>query len=427
MRQKLLLLTLLVFGLAVQVVAQDLTVIGTVSDNAGDPLIGATVVLQGSSIGTATDFDGSYQITAPSNGTLVFSFIGYQEQVIGINSRSTIDVVMLLDVEELGEVVVASLGIKREKKALAYSVTQVDGEQFTEARENNIANALIGRIAGVNVSKTAGGPGSSSRVIIRGNKSLQGNNQPLYVIDGIPMDNSGFGQAGVWGGSDEGDGMTSINPDDIESITVLKGASAAALYGSRAANGVINIVTKRGKSRKGIGVEVNSNFVLETINDLRNLQTDYGSGDYVNGVASKPATQAQAIGWSISSWGPLLDGSSVVQVDGVSRPYSYTGDNWDRYYNTGSTFTNSIALTGGSATQNFRFAVSDLRGTDIIPNAGFDRTNLSLSTNSRFGEKLTLDAKVLYSFEKAQNRPRLSDIPANGILPCGFYRITIMF
>jgi TonB-linked SusC/RagA family outer membrane protein len=404
------------------------TVSGTVKDTGGNGMPGVNVIVKGTSSGTTTDANGQYSISVTNDATtLVFSFIGYTTQEVEIGNRSTVDVSMAEDTKQLGEVVVTALGIERDKKALGYSITTVDGSNFTEARENSLANALAGRVAGVNVSKIASGPAGSSRVIIRGNKSLQGNNQPLYVIDGIPMDNSGFGQAGIWGGRDEGDGMASVNPDDIESITVLKGANAAALYGSRAANGVINIVTKKGTGRKGLGIEFNSNYVFETVNDLRDFQQEYGQGGYVLSdpnnpdsprISVAPRNQQEAYNWGTSSWGPKFGSgpSESVQFDGVVRPYAHTGDNWDRFFRTGSTMTNSIALTGGSDTQSFRFSLSDLRGESVIPNAGFDRQNISLSTNSKFGKKLTFVSKVMYSHESADNRPYVSDSPANGIL-----------
>ncbi len=393
----------------------------------GEALPGVTVILQGASgVGNVTDVDGNYTIdVSGDNPVLVFSFIGYTSQTVEVGNRSVVDVTMEVDVQQLSEVVVTALGVERETKALQYSITEVDGSNLTEAREINISNALAGRVAGVNVSNIASGPAGSSRVIIRGNKSLQGNNQPLYVIDGVPMDNSGFGQAGIWGGRDEGDGMSSINPDDIASITVLKGASAAALYGARASNGVINIVTKKGSARKGIGVEFNSNFVFEKINDQRDFQRSYGQGDYISSnptdpdapqIAVAPRTQQEAYNWGTSSWGPRLGSGESIQFDGVTRPYTDAGDNWDRYFETGYTLTNSLALTGGSATQSFRFSFSDLRNKSIIPESGFERQNLSLSTNSKFGERLTFTSRVLYSHEVADNRPYLSDSPANGIL-----------
>ena len=189
-------------------------------------------------------------------------------------AKSNISVALATSTSELSEVVVTALGIERTKKNLQYSITTVGGENFTQARENSTANALAGRVAGVNVTKIASGPGGSSRVVIRGAKTLGSTlNQPLYVVDGVPIDNSNFGQAGLWGGADQGDGMSSINPDDIASMTVLKGASAAALYGSRAANGVILITTKKGSGRKGLGIEFNSNYVFETVNNLTDFQT----------------------------------------------------------------------------------------------------------------------------------------------------------
>jgi TonB-linked SusC/RagA family outer membrane protein len=407
------------------------TISGTVSDSDGQGMPGVNVIVKGTSAGTTSDATGKYTLSVTESGAtiLVFSFIGYATQEVDAGTRTTVDVTMAEDIRELSEVVVTALGIERNTKALPSSVTQVSGENFTQARENSAANALAGRIAGVNVSKIASGPAGSSRVVIRGNKSLGAtNNQPLYVVDGVPMTNGNFGQAdnygqaGVWGGADQGDGLTSLNPDDIQSITVLKGAGAAALYGSRAANGVVLVTTKKGTGKKGIGIEFNSNYVFETVNNLTDYQTSHGSGDVVGadlatGVAMKASNLINAYddGWGTRAWGPKFDGSQVMQFDGVLREYSYKGDNWKRFYETGTSWTNSLAFTGGSETQNFRFSVSDLRSESIIPNAGFDRFNLSLSTNSKFGKRITLSSSVLYSNEEAKNRPNVSDSPGNGV------------
>lgn len=282
--------------------AQDMTVSGKVTDASGGEIAGVNVVVKGTTRGTTTNDKGEFTISTEKGKTLTFSYIGFisKEEVV---NASILNISLAAEATALNEVVVTALGISRDKRALAYSITEVNGNNLTSAREANLGNALAGRVAGVNVSKIATGPAGSSRVIIRGNKSLQGNNQPLYVIDGIPMDNNNFGQAGLWGGSDEGDGLSSINPDDIESITVLKGANAAALYGSRAANGVINVVTKRGTKRKGVGIEFGSNYVFEKLNDLSDLQKSYGTGSYVQGVAQKPANQNQAYEWGDDSWG----------------------------------------------------------------------------------------------------------------------------
>ncbi len=405
------------------ILAQDRTVSGTVSDGSGNAMPGVNVVIKGTSSGTTTDGSGKFAISAGTGAQLVFSFIGYATQEVSVGNRTTIDITMAEDTQQLSEVVVTALGIERSTKTLAASVTTVSSDKFTQAREINLGNSLVGRVAGVNVSRNASGPAGATRIVIRGNKSLNGQNQPLYVVDGIPMDNSNFGQAGLWGGKDQGDGLTSINPDDIESMTVLKGASAAALYGSRGGNGVINITTKRGSKRKGLGIEFNSNYVLDKIYDQSELQTSYGAGNYVdstpdgiaNGVATKPGNPNQAFGWNNVGWGPKLDGSSVLQFDGQSRPYSYTGNNFDKFFVDGNTFTNSLALSGGGEAQTFRFSVSDMRSNAIIPNSGFDKTNLSLNVNSKFGKKLILDGKVMYSHENAKNRPTLSDSPMNAV------------
>lgn len=415
MKKNLLNIVLVLLSmLALRSYAQEMTVSGKVNDASGGEIAGVNVVVKGTTRGTTTNDKGEFSIAVEKGKTLTFSYIGYISQEVVVNA-STLEVSLAAEATALNEVVVTALGISRDKRALAYSITEVNGNNLTSAREANLGNALAGRVAGVNVSKIATGPAGSSRVIIRGNKSLQGNNQPLYVIDGIPMDNNNFGQAGLWGGSDEGDGLSSINPDDIESITVLKGANAAALYGSRAANGVINVVTKRGTKRKGVGIEFGTNYVFEKLNDLSDLQKTYGTGSYVERVATKAANQNQAYEWGDDSWGPKFDNSQVIGFDGKMRPYAHAGDNFSRYLKTGHAFTNNLAFSGGNETQNFRASVTNLKSTSIIPNSGFDRLNLSLSTNAKFGKKLTLDAKVLYSEEKAKNRPNVSDSPGNAI------------
>lgn len=401
--------------------AQQRTLSGTIKDSQGTPLPGVNVIVKGTSTGTTSDTEGRYNITVNDGAsTLVFSFIGFSTQEVEIGTRTSIDVTLKEDVTELNEVVVTALGIERSTRALQYSATQVNGDNFTQARENNLGASLSGRVAGVNVSKIASGPAGSSRVIIRGNKSLGGQGKPLYVVDGIPMDNSSFGdnngQAGLWGGQDQGDGLSSINPDDIESITVLKGANAAALYGSRGGNGVISITTKKGTNRKGLGIELNSNFVAETVNNLSDLQTSYGTGAYQGGVPLRPTTVQDAFNWSENAWGPKFDPSlNYMGIDGVMRPYVNAGDNWDRFYKTGTAWTNSLAVTGGGDKQTFRFGVSDLRSDAVVPNSGYDRLNVSLNTNAKLGNKITVTAKVIYSNEQTHNRPTVSDSPGNAI------------
>jgi TonB-linked SusC/RagA family outer membrane protein len=421
-----LVFTLLLFAAMPAAFSQTRVVTGKITDQNGEPVVGATVSVPRTQLSTLTNSDGVFSLSVPENvQRLSVSSIGFAAQEISVSGRNNITIALQASASELSEVVVTALGVERNKKSLGFSQTTINGENFTQAREISAANALAGRVAGVNVSRVASGPGGSSRVVIRGAKTLGSTlNQPLYVVDGVPIDNTNNGQAGLWGGSDQGDAMNSINPDDIASMTVLKGASAAALYGSRAANGVILITTKKGTGRRGLGIEFNSNYVLETVQNLTDFQKTHGNGDYVGGgalatrVAQVPTTVDEHWNnwWGQTGWGPRMDGRPVVQFDGVTRPYSYAGDNWKRFYEKGHQLTNSIALTGGSETQSFRLSLSDLRSKGVFPNSGFDRTNVSLSTNSKFGNKITVNAKVMYAHEKTKNRPRLSDAPGNANL-----------
>ena len=242
--------------------AQNIT--GNVTDENGVPHPGANVVIEGTTQGVSTDFDGNYTIAASQGDNLVFSFVGYSDQIVTVSSSSQIDVQLQPD-NTLEEVVVTALGIKRNTKALGYSVTQVGGEEINTIKNTNAINALQGKIAGVQITGNATGAKGSSRVIIRGNSSLSGNNQPLYVVDGITINNSNLGSAGVWGGADSGDGISALNPDEVESVSVLKGGAAAALYGSRASNGVILITTKSGSSSEGLGVELSNSIQFDDI------------------------------------------------------------------------------------------------------------------------------------------------------------------
>ena len=253
------------------------TVTGTVVDSDGVPVPGVTIVVEGTTTGTTSNSDGTFTLSnAPLEGALVFSFIGYETQTLDLAGVTSLNVTLLPSFEELEEVVVTALGIERATKALTYSVSQVEGEELMKAQESNVGSALIGKIAGVDVTAIGGGIAGSNKIVIRGNNSLTGSNNPLIVVDGLPIDNNP--RLG-WGGRDYGDGLSSINPDDIESISVLKGNSAAALYGYRAANGVVMITTKKGRAGKGIGVEINSSYTIdEPINTFNAQHGMYGQG-----------------------------------------------------------------------------------------------------------------------------------------------------
>ncbi|WP_242083961.1 SusC/RagA family TonB-linked outer membrane protein [Aestuariivivens sediminis] len=413
MIKQLLKLMVFVCALSIQgVFAQTgATVTGTVTDNNGVPLIGANIIEKGTSNGASTDFDGNYSITlSGDNATLQISYVGYVTQEIAVNGQSTINASLAEDASQLDEVVVTALGIRKETKALGYSLTEVGGEELSEIKVVNAVNSLQGKVAGVNVTQNSTGAAGSSRVIIRGNSTLTGNNQPLYVVDGIPIGNDNNGAASLWGGNDGGDGISSINPDEIESVSVLKGGAASALYGSRAGNGVIIITTKSGAKKEGFGVELSSSITFDNLDtSLTDFQTSYGQGTQ----ARIPSGEAEAFDLGLNSWGPRLDGSNVVQWDGVSRPYSYVGDNRDYFYRTGSTFINTIALTSGSDKMNYRFSVSNLDNEDIVPNADLNRKTFALNSSVILAEKLTSTVNVKYIVENVHNRPRLSDAPGN--------------
>ncbi len=401
--------------------AQEILVSGTVTDALdGTTLPGVNVVIKGTTTGTTTDFDGRYTLeVSDPDGILQFSFIGYTIQEIAVNGNNAIDVAMEASNEALEEVVVTALGIKKSAKALGYSVTQVEGSELTVVPTTSAINTLQGKVAGVNITQNATGAAGSTRVIIRGSSSLTGNNQPLYVIDGIPITNQTNGSAGMWGGNDGGDGISSINPDNIESMSVLKGGAASALYGSRAANGVIIITTKTGKTQEGFGVEISSAFTVDKVNtDLYNYQTEYGQGEF----GAKPGSQAEALDNAFSSWGAKLDGSSVPQWDGESRPYSYVGNNAEKFYNTGFTSNNTIAISDANETMNYRFAYSNLYNEDVMPNSGLTRNTFAVNAGAKLADKLTSNVSIQYINSKVTNRPRLSDAPGNanysaGLLP----------
>jgi len=389
---------------------KDIVVRGVITDSNGETLPGVSIKLKGSTIGASTDLDGKFSINVPDNNSvLVFTYIGYVTQELTVGTRTNLNVKLETANTALTEVVVTALGISREKRALAYSVSEVKGDELTQARETNVANALSGKVAGVNVSGNATGPGGSSRVIIRGNGSLAGNNQPLYVVNGMPMDNSipGGGTQSTGGGInvDRGDGIAGINPDDIESISVLKGGPAAALYGSRASNGVILITTKKGVATKGIGVELNSTSSFETISVYPDWQYEYGQG--IDGI--KPATASAARSAGRLSFGAKMDGQPSIQLDGQMRPYSpvKVRDNFDNFYRTGSTYSNTAAFTGGNSDLNFRFSVANIDANAILEKSSINRKIANLNVNAALGKKLSIEAIGQYNLEDAVNRPKV--------------------
>lgn len=391
-----------------------ITVKGKVTDAATNESIpGASIGVKGTSKGMQSDNNGNYVIVVNTPATLVFSFLGYKTQEVPITNQTVLDIKLQASSEQLKDVVVTALGKSKEKRSLGFSVSEVKGASITEARENSFVNSLEGRVAGVNVSGVASGPNGSTNVIIRGITSLTGNNQPLYILNGVPLVNNNYQQTGNdgYGGKDGGDGIGDINPDDIESMSILKGAAATALYGYRGANGVILITTKKGKSGDGFGVEINSNFVRENVIDLTDFQNVYGQGYN----QARPVSGADALGSMESNWGAKLNGAQTYQFDGKKRPYSAVADgNLARFYRPGGDFTNTVSFSKGFGDNGAtRFSVSDLNDQSYVPNAGLQRLTFNQTTNLKFGKNLTLDLSSQYVSEYTKNAPNLSDAVGN--------------
>jgi len=384
---------------------------GTITDNNGKPISGVTVLVKGDKKGVSTDASGMFTINAKNGDVLVFSMIGFKTKEVRLGAETTLSIGMEPFSAQMTEVVVTALGIKKQARALGYSTTNVAGSELTGSRETNIGNALTGQVAGVSVAGDATGPYGSSRVIIRGNASLSGNNQPLYVIDGVPFDNTNQGSAGQWGGADLGDGLSNINPDDIENIQVLKGVAASALYGYRGGNGAILVTTKSGAKGKGIGVEVNNNVTLNRVIDDRDYQYTYGQG--VLGV--KPASQSAALGAPQASWGAKLDGSDAVNFLGETVKYSAQKDNFKNFFKTGVTNQASVALTGSNDKGHFRLGLSDLYLGTVIPNSNMKQQVVNFNSTYNITPKLQMTLTANYIFENVKNRASFSDAPGNVI------------
>ncbi len=396
------------------------TITGTVSNKDGDLLSGVTVKVKGTNAGTATDTEGKFSINASSKSVLVFSSVGYAPQELVVSGRTSFAISMVRDSRNLDEVVVTALGIRKEAKKLGYSATVVSTDQLTTVRTTNLGNSLQGKVAGLNVSPPAGGPGGSSKIRIRGQSSFGGDNSPLIIVNGIPINNTSIsagGSAGngtgnpTGGSSDQGDGLQSINQDDIESMTILKGGAAAALYGSRAKDGAIIITTKSGKGTSGIGVEVNSSFQADRALDYTNFQYEYGQGEF----GKRQTTVAEAQSSGIFAFGEKFDGKLTPQFDGSMQPYVANKNRIKDFYQTGSSWTNSVALTGGNDKGYFRLAFANTDAAAIVPNSAYHKKILNLGLSYRFTQNFSLQLNANYSNEYNKNPPQigLQDMNAN--------------
>lgn len=409
---------------------------GIVTDGTGVPLPGVTVAVLGTTIGTITNLDGEYTINVSDrNATLSFSYIGFTMQKVDIKGQQTINIRLLEDTKQLDEVVVTALGIKREKKALGYSVQEVSGGTLTEVRDPNMLNSLAGQVAGMQISNVStGGIGGSPNIVIRGETSLT-NNNPLFVVDGIPINNlssrtptsdeaDAFNRNRGNDGVDFGNGAGDINPDDVESISVLKGPTASALYGSRAANGVIVITTKSGKATKGLGVTYNASFIMQPwLLKTPNYQYRYGAGEnfeyeYVDGAGGG---KYDGSGYC---WGPLLNqvdkntASGLVEIAQFASPIDPTTGKripipWvahknflEDFFETGTILTNNVSVSGGNDQGNFRLSYTNLDQKGMVPNTDLSRNTFALNAGYNLMKNLRVDANVNYVINQSDNMPQ---------------------
>ncbi|RYY55902.1 MAG: SusC/RagA family TonB-linked outer membrane protein [Chitinophagaceae bacterium] len=398
-----------------------------------EPVINATVMVKSTKTTTTSDETGSFTILALPTDLLVISSVGFQTREVKVTDAA--DITLSTQSADLSEVVVTALGIRREKKKLGYAIQEVKGDQLTTARETNVVNQLAGKVAGVTVVGGPGSIGGSARVSIRGERSLNINkNQPLYVVDGVPISNSISGASGAGNMEvDFGNGAGFVNPDDVESMSILKGPAASALYGSRAANGVILIKTKSGRRTQGIGIEVNSNATMESALRLPDYQTKYGQGNgsggdfaFVNGGGGGLADGTD------EGWGPAFNGQNFPQYNSprtlngqvipftggdlnapagsviTSTPWVADNNNLKNFLQTGNTYTNNVALVGGNKDGDFRLSYTNLNQTGIVPNTDLLRNTVSFSGGYNLSPKFTARAFVSYIKSESDNRPSIS-------------------
>jgi len=414
MKRITFLVTMFVF-MGLQLMAQKVITGNVTGQEDGNPIPGVAVVVRGTTIGTITDFDGNYSLDVPEDArVLMFTFVGMKTVEEPIGDRTTIDVVLEVDILGLEEVIVTSLGITREKKALGYSVQDVQGDQLTTARESNVINSLQGRLSGVQITNSDGGVSSGSRIIIRGMSTFGGNNQPLFIVDGVPISNS-YSEPGAYGGLDYGNAAMDINPNDIENVSVLKGANAAALYGSRAVNGVVLITTKTGKARmgarRGLGVSFETNFMWNSVLVLPEYQNKYGQGaggefEYVNGNYGGTYDGVD------ESWGPPLDGRLIPQWDspydtetGVRTPTPWVAhpDNVKDFFETGLTRTTNLSLAGQGDKANFRLSLANQEVSGIMWNTDLTRNTVTLNAGASLTNKLSVGGSAMYIDNHSDN------------------------
>ncbi|MBE7173039.1 MAG: SusC/RagA family TonB-linked outer membrane protein [Williamsia sp.] len=384
---------------------------GTVSDADNRPVSKVTVQVKGKTRTTLTNDEGKFSISATGNDVLVFTYVGLAPQEVEIKGQRTINITMNTDVRNMEGVVVTALGLKREARKLGYSAETVKVSELQQNRTTNIMASLEGKIAGLDISPPSAGAGASTKIRLRGQSSFAGaTNSPLLVVNGLPMSQGANGANGN-DSRDNGDNLLLFNPDDVESMTVLKGATAAALYGSRAANGAIVITTKTGAKNTGIGVEYTANYSSDEVLDYTNYQYEFGQGQglAVNGVTTgvRPRNVGEAVNTAQFGWGERYDGASTIQFDGESRPYTPEKNRLKKFFQTGTSLTNTIAVSGGNARGNFRASFSNLESKGITPGNTYQRKIFNLGVNQNLNDKLSVQVNMNYTNDQSQNPPQV--------------------
>ncbi|MFH5832250.1 SusC/RagA family TonB-linked outer membrane protein [Halalkalibaculum sp. DA384] len=421
--------------------AQGRTIEGQVlSADSEEALPGVNITIKDGTGGTTSDAEGMFSLSVDSeNRVLVFSFIGYEKQEITVGSSNFIEVSLRPSAQALSGVVVTALGVEREEKSLGYSVQEIEAENLADARETNFVNSLQGSVSGAQMVGSPGTMGGSSRILLRGINSISGSNQPLFIVDGVPIDNSNFNsaltQSGEGGAPDYGNAAQDINPSDIESISVLKGPNAAALYGSRAANGAILITTKSGEAREGIGIDFSSSIMVDRPYLFPNYQNSYGGG-YVREFdvfeydpTLHPSSYAEFDGHrmvdysSDESWGPELDGQMVRpwhswypdnESFGQLEPFSANPDNIRNFFQDAAKLSNSISFYGGGENATYRASYTNLNQRGTLPNSGINRHNVALSGRLDLTDRLHVSSKINYISNRAEGRASVGDYSGTG-------------
>ena len=381
---------------------------GKVLDEAQQPMIGVTVAVKGSTTRAVTDMDGNYQLqTSETAPVLQFSYLGYKTKEVKASGKDAITTTMDVDSKALDEVVVTALGIKRDKKMLGYSVQDIKSDALNTTGDPSVVGALSGKVAGLQMNTASTGLGGSTKITIRGNSSLTDNNQPLWIVDGVPFSDNNTSNASAYGGYDRGGTSLDINPDDIESISVLKGPNAAALYGSRAGNGVILVTTKKGANKSGFGVSYNGNFTWSSVSQAIKMQNRFGQGS--NGAVNykrNASGDIEGLNGELS-FGPELDGHEEYNWYGTKSPYQYTGDKLRDYFKTGFSQFHTVALGNNNEKGHYRLSIGYNDNKGLFKNETLDKLSIDLNAGTVVNKYLSLDGKISLSHMKACNRPLL--------------------